>query len=599
MSPNQLENQLENQPYPLVKPRLPAKRIFDFILSLVLLVILSPLLLLLGVLVWVSDGWPILFFQERPGLWGKSFWICKFRTMKQQTKQSIAQGDEDRLTGFGKWMRSTSLDELPELWNVLKGDMSMVGPRPLLKRYLERFDEKQARRHEVRPGITGWAQVNGRNELSWIQKFQYDVWYVDNGNFLLDLKILWKTIGIVFLRSGISAEGSATAPEFLPDIEKNIEMSSADINENDIKAVESVLRSGRLALGPQVLEFERKMAEYIGVKHAIAVSSGTAALHLIVKSLGLGPGDEVLVPSFTFAASVNALLYEGVTPVFVDIHEDTYNLDERDLENKLTAKTRAIMVVDVFGHSADWDQLLIFAKRHRLKIIDDCCEALGGEYRGQKVGSFGDAGAFAFYPNKQITTGEGGMIVTDDDEIARLCQSYRNQGRDAMGQWLEHPRLGYNYRMDEMSGALGSSQMDRIESFVFRREQVASLYHRHLRQLPDVMTPVVKAHVRMSWFVYVIRLRPGFLAEDVIRGLNEKGIPSRAYFSPIHSQEYIQKTLKIGKFLGLPVTEKVRGQTIALPFHNQMTEDQVIRVVNALADVFRELHFPELRSASY
>jgi len=258
MSPNQLENQLENQPYPLVKPRLPAKRIFDFILSLVLLVILSPLLLLLGVLVWVSDGWPILFFQERPGLWGKSFWICKFRTMKQQTKQSIAQGDEDRLTGFGKWMRSTSLDELPELWNVLKGDMSMVGPRPLLKRYLERFDEKQARRHEVRPGITGWAQVNGRNELSWIQKFQYDVWYVDNGNFLLDLKILWKTIGIVFLRSGISAEGSATAPEFLPDIEKNIEMSSADINENDIKAVESVLRSGRLALGPQVLEFERK-----------------------------------------------------------------------------------------------------------------------------------------------------------------------------------------------------------------------------------------------------------------------------------------------------------------------------------------------------
>jgi perosamine synthetase len=212
-------------------------------------------------------------------------------------------------------------------------------------------------------------------------------------------------------------------------MKERIPMASADLDESDIEAVLGVLRTGRLALGPKTLEFERAVADYVGTRHAVAVSSGTAALHLIVKALGITTGDEVLVPSFTFAASVNAFLYEGATPVFVEIERDTYNLDPADLERRITPRTKAIMAVDVFGHPADWDQLQRIADQYRLKIIDDSCEALGASYKGVKLGRFGEAAAFAFYPNKQITTGEGGIIVTDDDQMARLCRSLSNQGR--------------------------------------------------------------------------------------------------------------------------------------------------------------------------
>ena len=224
-----------------------------------------------------------------------------------------------------------------------------------------------------------------------------------------------------------------------------ISLAAPDITEEDIQAVVEVVKSGRLALGPKIEEFERLMADYIGVKYAVAVSSGTAALHLIIKALGIGEGDEVLVPSFTFVASVNAILYERAIPVFVDINPETYTLDPKDLEKKITSRTKAIMVVDIFGHPAEWDEILEIAQKYNLKVIDDSCEALGAEYKGKKIGTFGDASAFAFYPNKQITTGEGGIIVTNDTKIAELCRSMRNQGRKEMGAWLEHEYLGYNY----------------------------------------------------------------------------------------------------------------------------------------------------------
>jgi perosamine synthetase len=201
------------------------------------------------------------------------------------------------------------------------------------------------------------------------------------------------------------------------------QMSLPDMHEDDVRVVAEVVRSGRLALGPWLGEFEKRVADYVGVGHAVAVSSGTAALHLLVRALGIGPGDEVLVPSFTFVASVNPILYERAVPVFVDIEPETYNLSPAYLESKITPRTKAIMAVDVFGHPAEWDEIQRLAGSHGLKIIDDSCEALGAEYRGRKLGSFGDAAAFAFYPNKQMTTGEGGILVTDDDEIARVARS--------------------------------------------------------------------------------------------------------------------------------------------------------------------------------
>lgn len=359
-----------------------------------------------------------------------------------------------------------------------------------------------------------------------------------------------------------------------------IPMASAELDDSDIQAVLEVLRSGRLALGPKTGEFERSLAEYVGVRHAVAVSSGTAALHLIVKALGIGPGDEVLVPSFTFAASVNVILYEGAAPVFVDIEPDTFNLDPEDLERKVTPRTRAIMAVDVFGHPVEWDAVMEVASRHGLRVIDDSCEALGAEYRGRKVGSFGDAAAFAFYPNKQITTGEGGAVVTDSVEVARLARSLRNQGRGEMGAWLEHERLGYNYRMDEMSAALGISQLRRIEEFLRKREQVAEMYTGRLQKFDRVRPPKVRPHVRMSWFVYVVTLREGLERDPLMRFMAERGVPARGYFSPVHLQPYIRE--RFGT-VSLPVTESVARRTVALPFHNNLPEEQISRVVETLA----------------
>jgi perosamine synthetase len=361
----------------------------------------------------------------------------------------------------------------------------------------------------------------------------------------------------------------------------NPAMSSAEISEADVQAVVDVLRSGRLALGRRTEQFERAIADYVGVRHAVAVNSGTSALHLIVRALELGAGDEILVPSFTFAASVNAFLFERAVPVFVDIEPDTYNLDPEDLEKKVTPRTRAIMAVDIFGHPAEWDKITAIAQRHTLHIIDDSCEALGAKYKGRKVGQFGNAAAFAFYPNKQMTTGEGGIVVTDDDEIARLCRSMRNQGRGEMGAWLEHERLGYNYRMTEMSAALGVSQLARLESFLASRAHVATMYTERLQGWEAVRLPVVKDHVRMSWFVYVITLAEGLERDRVIQALADQGIPSRGYFAPIHTQAYIQDLF--GDLAGtLPVTESVAQRTIALPFHNSLSEADADAVVAAL-----------------
>lgn len=362
---------------------------------------------------------------------------------------------------------------------------------------------------------------------------------------------------------------------------KGIPMSAPDITEEDAQAVADVVRSGRLALGPKIRDFEEQMAEYIGVKHAVAVSSGTAALHLIVRALGLGSGDEVLVPSFTFAASVNAILYEGATPVFVDIEPETYNLDPEDLERKITSRTKAIMAVDIFGHPAEWDEILRIADKYDLRVIDDSCEALGAEYKGRKIGQFGDAAAFAFYPNKQMTTGEGGIVVTNDEKIARLARSMRNQGRGEMGAWLEHERLGYNYRMDEMSAALGASQLRRIETFLEKRERVARMYNEWLGKFSWVQLPVVKPYVRMSWFVYVVALSEGLERDPVMREMESLGVPTRGYFAPVHLQPYIRNILGTRQGM-LPKTESIARRTIALPFHNHLSEGQVEQVVDAL-----------------
>jgi len=350
-----------------------------------------------------------------------------------------------------------------------------------------------------------------------------------------------------------------------------------------------VLSGSTLALGPWTTRFERSLADYVGVRHAVAINSGTSALHLIVRALGIVEGDEVITTPFSFIASSNCILYERARPVFVDIDENTLCIDPNQIEAAITPNTKAILAVDVFGHPADWPALEQIAHRHGLVLIDDSAEALGSELEGRRCGAFGVAGVFGFYPNKQITTGEGGVMLTNDSHIAVLGRSMTNQGRGEENDWLKHVRLGYNYRMDEMSAALGLSQLSRIDEIIAAREQVADWYAAALKKVNGVEAPYVGSGVKMSWFVYVVRLSEAFSRTDrdrVMSGLREAGIECRDYFSPIHLQPFYRESLgtKEGDF---PITESVAARTIALPFYNRLEKRQVEYVVDVLADVVR------------
>jgi len=371
-----------------------------------------------------------------------------------------------------------------------------------------------------------------------------------------------------------------------------IPLSRPWITEEDIKAVEDVLKTPYLSLGPKLPEFEKMLAEIGHRKFAVAVNSGTSALHLIVRSLGVKDGDEVITTPFSFIASSNCILFERAKPVFVDIRKDTYNIDPNLIESKITEKTKAILIVDVFGQPADWDEILEIANKYDLVVIEDSCEAIGSKYKGQPAGSFGAAGAFAFYPNKQITTAEGGVVVTNDENIYKLSRSMRNQGRGENDTWLEHTRLGYNYRISDINCALGISQLNRLNKIIEMRDAIAKTYSQKLSEVEEVITPYVSPDTtRMSWFVYVIRLADKFSKferDQIIEELDKRGIQTRNYFEAIHLEPFYveQFGFKEGDF---PVTEFVSERTIALPFYTTMTEGEIDYVVSNLKEVILEV----------
>lgn len=367
----------------------------------------------------------------------------------------------------------------------------------------------------------------------------------------------------------------------------SIPLSSQWIDETDEQAVLDVLRSEHLSLGPRLPEFEDGLARVAHVGHGVAVNSGTSALHLLVRALGLGEGDEVITTPFSFIASSNCLLFERAKPVFVDIHEDTYNIDPILVAAAVTERTRAILAVDAFGQPAELDTIQTIAGERGLRFIEDSCEAIGSEWKGHPCGGWGDAGVFAFYPNKQITTGEGGCILTNSDGIAALCRSMRNQGRGETGEWLGHERLGYNYRLSDISCALGTSQLRRLSRIIDLRGQAAARYDVLLKGVPDVITPVIRSEVtRMSWFVYVIRLADEYRRSDrdrLISWLANHGIQTRPYFTPIHLQPFYVSEFgyRTGDF---PVTERVAERTISLPFFTMITPEQQEEVVSRLKE---------------
>jgi perosamine synthetase len=363
---------------------------------------------------------------------------------------------------------------------------------------------------------------------------------------------------------------------------RTINLSFPWLDEREEELVVDVLRSGRLSLGPTIDRFEEAFAEVVGAPYAAAVSSGTAGLHLLCVVAGVGPGDEVITSPYSFVASANCAVYEGATPVFADIDPRTLNLAPAAVEAAITERTRAVVAVDIYGYPCELDELRALCETRGIALIQDACEALGARYKGAPVGSHGPSAVFAFYPNKQMTTGEGGMVTTHSEREWRLLRSLRNQGRADSGGWLEHARLGFNYRLDDIGAAIGLGQLEKLDAILEARASVATRYGELLADIPGLELPCADdADHQRSWFVYVVTLPDGADREAVISSLTEGGVQSARYLPCIHLQAYMQE--RFGYRVGLcPVAEKVASRTLAIPFHARLAEDDQAYVADAV-----------------
>jgi perosamine synthetase len=363
---------------------------------------------------------------------------------------------------------------------------------------------------------------------------------------------------------------------------RRIPLSGAVLGAREEELVLAVLRSGRLSLGPVLTRFEELFAERVGARHAAAVSSGTAGLHLCVRLAGIEAGDEVITTPFSFVASANCFMYEGAVPVFADVDPQTLNLDPAAVEAAITPRTKAIVAVDIFGYPCELDPLLALCERHGLTLIEDACEALGAEYRSRPIGSHGHLAVFAFYPNKQMTTGEGGMVVTGSEEEWRLLKSLSNQGRADSGGWLEHARFGYNYRLDDIAAAIGIAQLEKLDLLLDLRDQAAARYAELLAGV-DGVEPLLAndAEHKRSWFVYPAWLEPGTDREAVIARLAADGIETSRYLPSIHLQPYMRERFGFAEGL-CPVSEDASRRLLSLPFWSEIEAEDQERVVEAL-----------------
>lgn len=357
------------------------------------------------------------------------------------------------------------------------------------------------------------------------------------------------------------------------------------IGDRERELVDAVLRSRQLSLGPTVTAFERAWADRIGTRHAVACSSGTAGLHCCLHSLGIGPGDEVITSSFSFVASANVILYTGATPVFAEVDPHTFNMDPAAVEAAITPRTKAILIVDIFGYPADIPTLVDIAHRHGLAVVEDACQSIDGDFNGKKLGTFGHPAVYGFYANKQMTTAEGGVILTDSDALYMELKSLTNQGRSDDGAWLVHSRLGFNYRLSDVHAAIGIAQLERLDWMQDARARIAGLYQERMADI-DGVTAMYEGSQRRSWFVYAPRLDADLDRDRIIGRLEAEEIAAKPYLPCIHLQPYYREAH--GHRPGeLPVTEEISGSTIALPFFCEMTDEQVERVCDAVDRAIR------------
>jgi len=364
--------------------------------------------------------------------------------------------------------------------------------------------------------------------------------------------------------------------------ETRVPLSRPYIDERDEELVLDVLRSGRLSLGPAIDRFEELIAERVGAPYAAAVSSGTAGLHLLCHIAGVEPGDEVITSPVAFVATANCFIIEGGVPVFADVDPRTLNLDPDAVEAAITERTKGIVVVDMFGYPCELDELRAIAERHGLWLIDDSCEALGAEYKGKPIGSHGPSGAFGFYANKQLTTGEGGIVTTHSEEEREQLVILRNQGRSYASRWFHHVRLGFNYRITDIQAALGIGQMEKLDRMLELRSEAAARYTELIGGVDGVEAPLADdVDHKRSWFVYVVKLAEGVDREAVLQSLSAQGIEAGLYVPAVHLQPYMRE--RYGFTEGMcPVAEAACSRTLALPLFTQLEAADQELVVDAL-----------------
>ena len=366
--------------------------------------------------------------------------------------------------------------------------------------------------------------------------------------------------------------------------ETRVPLSRPYIDDRDEELVVEVLRSARLSLGPTIERFEELFAERVGAPYAAAVSSGTAGLHMLCHIAGVQEGDEVITSPISFVATANCFIFEGGQPVFADVDAQTLNLDPAAVEAAITERTKGIVAVDMFGYPCELDELRAIAERHGLWLIDDSCEALGAEYKGRTVGSHGVSGAFGFYPNKQLTTGEGGMVTTHSEDEWQLVKSLRNQGRSYDSRWFHHVRLGFNYRITDLQAALGIAQLEKLDRMLGLRSEAAARYGQLLEDIDGVEQPLADDDVhKRSWFVYVVKLAPGIDREAVLQSLSEQGIEAGLYVPAVHLQPYMRERYGFAEGM-CPVAEDACSRTLALPFFPQLEAGEQELVVDALRE---------------
>ncbi|MDP2669413.1 MAG: DegT/DnrJ/EryC1/StrS family aminotransferase [bacterium] len=361
-----------------------------------------------------------------------------------------------------------------------------------------------------------------------------------------------------------------------------INIAQPHFGEEEIKAVTDVLRSGIVAQGPRVAEFEKQFAEYCGAKHAIAVNSGTAALHAALYACGVVEGDEVITTPFTFMATANAILQQGATPVFCDIDPVTFNIDPAKLEEKITSKTKAILPVDIFGHPYDVAAVKNIAAKHGLKVIEDACQAHGAVYQNKKAGTFGDIGCFSFYATKNIATGEGGMLVTDNDEYAERARMFRHHGQSQKIRY-QYFDMGYNYRMTDIVAAIGLAQMKKLDDFNRKRIDNAVLLTEGLKGIPGIITPVVQAGYKHVFHQYTVRVTEKFKMkrEELLAHLADKGIGSAVFYpKPLHLFDHIKKLQKARVLF--PFAEKITQEVLSLPVHPLVSEKDISYIIGTI-----------------